>query len=45
MLLLRTSGSGIEILGVGTAEAPSVIPARRSAARSYFERTLVISFD
>ena len=45
MLFLRTSGSGIGTFGVRTVEAPSVIPARWSAAPSYFERMEVISFD
>ena len=33
------------MFGVGTAEVPSVMPARRSVAPSYFERTCVISLD
>ena len=45
MLFLRTSGSGIEIFGVGMVEVPNVIPARWFDAPSYFERTCVISFD
>jgi hypothetical protein len=45
MLLLRRSGSGSGMFGVRTVEVPSVIPAKWSAAPSYFERTCVISFD
>jgi len=44
-LLLRRSGSGIEIFGVRTVEVPSVIPARRSATPPYLERARATSLD